>query len=158
MPAKESAALGLTLSQSKSTVVASHPRLLRAVRCELLEHCMSFESANSVRDGLNATAEQRGSVTTLRKKKERKCSKRGVRIKIIQIGLKHEHETKRSLNTVISLARGNGTLPKTRMLTGLTQEQTKVRSSAKCNRVCPVKSGNRRHSTTTARCGKRGWT
>ena len=46
-----------TLSQSKSTVAASHPRLLRAVQRELLEQGMSFESANSVRDvGLDETA------------------------------------------------------------------------------------------------------
>ena len=55
--------LGLALSQNKSTVIASHPRLLRAVRRELLEQGISFEGGNSVRDvGLDATAGQRRSV------------------------------------------------------------------------------------------------
>ena len=47
--------LGLTLSQNKSIVVASHPRLLRADRRELLEQAISFEGGSSVRDvGLGA--------------------------------------------------------------------------------------------------------
>ena len=89
------AALGLTLSQSKSTAVASHPRLLCAVRRELLEQRMSFENANSVRDvGLDATAVQRKSVK-IQRKRERKSSRRSVHIKIIQNGLKQKQETKR---------------------------------------------------------------
>ena len=45
------------LRESKSTVAASHPPLLLAMRRELLEQGMSFESASSVRDvGLDATA------------------------------------------------------------------------------------------------------
>ena len=36
---------GLTLSQNKSVVVASHTHLLRAVRRELLEQGLSFEGA-----------------------------------------------------------------------------------------------------------------
>ena len=42
--------LGLTLSQNKSVIVASHPHLLRAVRRELLEQGLKFEGVSSVRD------------------------------------------------------------------------------------------------------------
>ena len=74
-------------------VVASRPRLLRAMRRELLEQGMSIGSANSVRCvGLDESAGQRRSVQ-IQRKRERKCSK-GVRIKMVQNGLKHEHETK----------------------------------------------------------------
>ena len=56
--------------------------LLRAVRREVLEQGMSFESANSVRDvGLDATAGQKRSVS-LQRKRERNCRKRGVHIEI----------------------------------------------------------------------------
>ena len=51
--------LGLTLSQNKSVIVASHPHLLRAVRRELLEQGLKFEGASSVRDvDLDANAGQ----------------------------------------------------------------------------------------------------
>ena len=98
--------LGLTLSQNKSTVIASHQRLLRVVRRELLEQGISFENGNSVRDvGLDATAGQRRSVK-IQRKRERKCRKRGVNIKIIQNGMKHRHATKRLFKTRILPALG----------------------------------------------------
>ena len=73
--------LGLTLSQHKSMIVASHPQLLRAVRLELLEQGISFEGADSVRDvGLDATAWHRRSVK-IQNKREQKCRKRNAHIK-----------------------------------------------------------------------------
>ena len=67
---------GLTLSQNKSVVVASHPQLLRAVRRELLEQRLSFEGASSVRDvGLDANAGHRRSVK-IQNKREQKCRKK----------------------------------------------------------------------------------
>ena len=88
-------ALGLILSQSKSTIVASQPIILCAVRRELQMQGSSNENANV---GLDATAGQRRSVKTQRKR-ERKCRKRIVHIKIIQNGLKHKHESKRLFKT-----------------------------------------------------------
>ena len=73
--------LGLTLSQHKPMIVASHPQLLRAVRLELLEQGISFEGADSVRDvGLDATAWHRRSVK-IQNKREQKCRKRNAHIK-----------------------------------------------------------------------------
>ena len=53
--------------------------------------------------GLDATAEQRRSVK-IQRKRERKCCKRGVHIKISQNGPKHKHETKRLFKTGIFTA------------------------------------------------------
>ena len=64
--------LGLTLSQHKSMIVASHPQLLRAVRRELLEQGISFEGTDSVRDvGLDATAGHRRSVKIQNKREQK---------------------------------------------------------------------------------------
>ena len=93
--------LGLTLSQNKSVVVASHPQLLRAVRRELLEQGLSFEGAPSVRDvGLDANAGHRRSVK-IQNKREQKCRKRNAHIKVIQNGLKSKHQTMKLFKTGI---------------------------------------------------------
>ena len=93
--------LGLTLSQNKSVVVASHPQLLRAVRRELLEQGISFEGAPSVRDvGLDANAGHRRSVK-IQNKREQKCRKRNAHIKVIQNGLKPKHQTMKLFKTGI---------------------------------------------------------
>ena len=100
--------LGLTLSQDKSVVVASHPHLLRTVRRELLEQGISFGEADSVRDvGFDANAGHRRSVK-IQTKRELKCRKRGTHIKVIQNGLKHKHETKRLFTTGILPAMAYG--------------------------------------------------
>ena len=93
--------LGLTLSQNKSVVVASHPQLLRAVRRELLEQGLSFEGASSVRDvGLDANAGHRRSVK-IQNKREQKCRKRNAHIKVIQNGSKSKHQTMKLFKTGI---------------------------------------------------------
>ena len=92
---------GLTISQNKSVVVASQPQLLRAVRRELLEQGISFDGANSVGDvGLDANAVNRRSVK-IQTKREQRCRKRNVHIKVTQNGLKHKHETMRLFKTGI---------------------------------------------------------
>ena len=71
------AALGLTLSQNKSTAVASHPRI--TLRCAAqASGARNVEAERSVR---------------IHRKREQKCRKRGVHIKTIQNGLKQKHET-----------------------------------------------------------------
>ena len=101
-------ALGLTLSQNKSVVVASHPHLLRAVRRELLEQGLKFEGAPSVRDvGLDANAGQRRSVK-IQNKREQKCPRRNAHIKVIQDGLKSKHQTMRLFKTGILPAMAYG--------------------------------------------------
>ena len=100
--------LGLTLSQNKSVVVASHPHLLRAVRRELLEQGLNFEGASSVRDvGLDANAGQRRSVK-IQNKREQKCRKRNTHIKVIQKGLKSKHQATKLLKTGILPAMAYG--------------------------------------------------
>ena len=98
--------LGLTHSQNKSVVVASHPQLLRAVRRELLEQGLSFDGAPSVRDvGLDANAGHRRSLK-IQNKREQKCRKRNAHIKVIQNGLKSKHQTMKLFKTGILPARG----------------------------------------------------
>ena len=93
--------LGLTLSQNKLVVVASHPQLFRAVRRELLEQGISFEGADSVRDvGLDANAGHRRSVK-IQNKREQKCRKRNAHIKVIQNGLKLKHQALKLCKTGI---------------------------------------------------------
>ena len=99
--------LGLTLSQHKSMIVASHPQLLRAVRRELLEQGISFEGTDSVRDvGLDATAGHRRSVKIQNKRE--KCRKRNAHIKVIQNGLKTKHQAKKLFKTGILPATSHG--------------------------------------------------
>ena len=101
--------LGLTLSQNKSVVVASHPQLLRAVRRELLEQGLSFERASSVRDvGLDANAGHRRSAN-IQNKREQKCRKRNAHIKVIQNGLLSKRQTMKLFKTGIlpAVAYGN---------------------------------------------------
>ena len=93
--------LGLTLSQNKSVVVASHFQSLRAVRHELLEQRISFKGAYSVRDvGLDANAGHRRSVK-IQNKRWQKCRKRNAHIKIIQNGLKLKHQAIKLFKTGI---------------------------------------------------------
>ena len=93
--------LGLTLSQNKLVVVASHPQLLRAVRRELLEQGISFEGADSVRDvGLDANAGHRRSVK-IQNKREQKCRKRNAHVKVMQNGLKLKHQALKLCKTGI---------------------------------------------------------
>ena len=93
--------LGLTLSQHKSMIVASHPQLSRAVRRKLQEQGISFEGTDSVRDvGLDATAGHRRSVK-IQNKREQKCRKRNAHIKVIQRGLKSKHQTMKLFKTGI---------------------------------------------------------
>ena len=94
-------AVGLTLSQDKSVIVASHPQLLRAVQRELLEQGLSFEGAASVRDvGLDGNAGHGRSVK-FQNKREQKCRKRNAHIKVIQSGLKLKHQTMKLFKTGI---------------------------------------------------------
>ena len=93
--------LGLTLSQNKSVVVASHTQLVRAVRRGLLEQGLSFEGAPSVRDvGLDANAGHGRSVK-IQNKREQKCRKRNAHIKVIQNGLKSKHQRMKLFKTGI---------------------------------------------------------
>ena len=100
--------LGLTLSQNKSLIVASRPQLLRAVRRALLEQGISNERADSVRDvGLDANAGHRRSVK-IQNKREQKCRKRNAHIKVIQNGLKTQHQTVKLFKTGILPAASYG--------------------------------------------------
>ena len=95
--------LGLTLSQNKSVIVASHSHLPLAVRRELLEQGLNFEGTSSVRDvGLDANAGQRRSVR-IQNKRELKCRRRNNHIKVIQNGLKSKskHHTMKLFKTGI---------------------------------------------------------